>query len=248
MEILPAIDLLAGKCVRLIQGRYDRVINYEGDPLDTAARFCDAGATWLHIIDLDGARNGKIENLATLHKIVNRTGAKIQFGGGVRDEAAIQSALDAGAERVIVGTRALADWKWFDQAVHDRFSENRIALGLAARLGKLAVDAWTRETEQTALAVARAATDWPLATVVYTDIGRDGLLLGPNMRAIEALAAVSTVPITAAGGVSDLEDVRHLAKINLAGVVIGRAIYEGAIDLEAALAAARSGEGAGPET
>jgi phosphoribosylformimino-5-aminoimidazole carboxamide ribotide isomerase len=243
MEILPAIDLLGGKCVRLIQGRYDRVINYEGDPLDVANRFCAAGATWLHIIDLDGARNGKIENLATLRRIVAGTGAKVQFGGGVRDDAAIQSALDAGAERVIVGTRALADWKWFDQTVHERFSENRIALGLDARLGKLAVDAWTRDTEQTALDVARAAADWPLATIVYTDIGRDGLLLGPNIRAIEALAAVSSVPVTAAGGVSDLEDVRRLTTINLAGIVIGRAIYEGAVDLAEALAVARAGSG-----
>ena len=245
MEILPAIDLLGGKCVRLLQGRYDRVINYEGDPLDVAARFCAAGAAWLHVIDLDGARNGKIENLAMLRRIVTGTGAHVQFGGGVRDETAIQQALDAGAERVIIGTRALADWKWFEEVVQDRFSAQRIALGLDARLGKLAVDARMRDTEQMAVDVARAVAGWPLATIVYTDIGRDGLLLGPNIRAIDAMASVSTVPVTAAGGVSDLEDVRRLAAIDLGGVVIGRAIYEGAIELADALAVGRSGEGGG---
>jgi phosphoribosylformimino-5-aminoimidazole carboxamide ribotide isomerase len=238
MEILPAIDLLGGKCVRLIQGRYDRVIEYEGDPLDVARQFRGAGAAWLHVVDLAGARNGKIENLPTLRQIVARTGARVQFGGGVRDEAAIDAALQAGAERVIVGTRALQDWPWFEGMVHNPAYAGRIALGLDARLGKLAVHGWTRDTEQSAVDVARATAGWPLATIVYTDIGRDGLLLGPNLRAIAALAAAAPVPVIASGGVSDLEDVQRLSQMNLAGIVIGRAIYEHTIDLPAALAAA----------
>ena len=241
MEILPAIDLLGGKCVRLVQGRYDRVIPYESDPLDVARQFRDAGATWLHVIDLDGARDGRIENLAILRKIVSQTGARVQFGGGVRDEAAIQGALNVGAERVIVGTRALEDWDWFHAVVHRPEYAHRIALGLDARLGKLAVQGWTRQTGQKAVDVAKATDDWPLATIVYTDIGRDGLLLGPNLRAVAKMAAAARLPVTAAGGVSDLEDVRRLAEMKLSGVVIGRAIYEHALDLNEALRVAAGG-------
>ena len=236
MEILPAIDLLGGRCVRLMQGRYDRVIPYESDPLDVARQFRSAGATWLHVIDLDGARNGTIENLAILRQIVAQTGARVQFGGGVRDEAAVRAALEAGAERVIVGTRALEDWAWFEGVVHRPEYAQRIALGLDARLGRLAVQGWTRETGQTAVDVAQASDDWPLAAIVYTDIGRDGLLLGPNLRAIQKMAAAARHPVIAAGGVSDLEDVRRLAEMKLSGVVIGRAIYEHTLDLKDALA------------
>jgi phosphoribosylformimino-5-aminoimidazole carboxamide ribotide isomerase len=238
MEILPAIDLFDGKCVRLIQGRYDRVIEYERDPLEVAGRFCAAGARWLHVIDLDGARNGVIRNFDTLRRIVAETGAHVQFGGGVRDEAAIDAALAAGAERVIIGTRALQDWAWFKGVVHRPQYAGRLALGLDARLGKLAVQGWTCETDQAAVDVARTVAGWPLAIIVYTDIGRDGLLLGPNMRAIQTLADASPVPVTAAGGVSDLEDVRRLAQLKLEGIVIGRAIYERAIVLADALAVA----------
>jgi len=238
MDVLPAIDLLGGKCVRLVQGRYDRVIDYESDPLEVARQFRSAGAQWLHVVDLDGARNGRIENLAILEQIVKETGAHVQFGGGVRDEFAINAALRAGARRVIVGTRALEDWNWFEAVVHHPEYARRIALGLDARLGKLAVHAWTHETEQTAVDVARATAGWPLAALVYTDIAYDGLLLGPNLQAIEKLAAAAPSVVIASGGVSDLEDVRRLAQMKLAGIVIGRAIYEHAIDLKEAFAAA----------
>lgn len=238
MEILPAIDLLEGKCVRLVQGRYDRVIEYESDPLAIAGRFREAGAAWLHVIDLDGARSGHVANLDTLRRIIVETGARVEFGGGVRDEATIRAALQAGAARVIIGTRALEDWEWFRTIVHTPEFSGRIALGLDARLGKLAVRGWTRDTAQTAIEVARQAADWPLATIVYTDIGRDGLLLGPNLEAIRLLAAESRIPVVASGGVTDLDDVRRLTALNLAGIVIGRAIYEQTLDLKEALQAA----------
>lgn len=238
MDVLPAIDLLGGKCVRLLQGRYDRVIDYESDPLGVARQFRSAGAEWLHVVDLDGARNGRIANLTILEQIVKETGARVQFGGGVRDEFAINAALRAGAQRVIVGTRALEDWNWFEAVVHHPEYARRIALGLDARLGKLAVHGWTHETEQAAVDVARATAGWPLAAIVYTDIAYDGLLLGPNLQAIEKLAATSPTVVIASGGVSDLEDVRRLVQMKLAGIVIGRAIYERAIDLKEALAAA----------
>jgi phosphoribosylformimino-5-aminoimidazole carboxamide ribotide isomerase len=236
MEILPAIDLLEGKCVRLVQGRYDRVIEYESDPLAIAGRFREAGATWLHVIDWT-ARSATWPH-DTLRRIIVETGARVEFGGGVRDEATIRAALQAGAARVIIGTRALEDWEWFRTIVHTPEFSGRIALGLDARLGKLAVRGWTRDTAQTAIEVARQAADWPLATIVYTDIGRDGLLLGPNLEAIRLLAAESRIPVVASGGVTDLDDVRRLTALNLAGIVIGRAIYEQTLDLKEALQAA----------
>ncbi len=241
MDVLPAIDLLGGQCVRLIQGRYDRVIHYQSDPLEVAERFRAAGAAWLHVIDLDGARNGRIENLGTLRQIVRQTGLRVQFGGGVRDEQAISAALEAGASRVIIGTRALEDWKWFEGVVRRSEFAGRVALGLDARLGRLAVDGWRRDTQKQALDVVRAVAGWPLAAIVYTDIGRDGLLLGPNLRAIEEVAAVAASPVVASGGVSDLEDVRRLSQVPLSGLVIGRAIYEGTIELSAAMAVCTPG-------
>jgi phosphoribosylformimino-5-aminoimidazole carboxamide ribotide isomerase len=243
MDILPAIDLLGGNCVRLIQGRYDRVIYYERDPLEVAADFRAAGATWLHVIDLDGARDGRVANFGALRRIVQETRARVEFGGGVRDEATIAAALEAGAERVIVGTRALEDWDWFRKTVHRPEYVDRIILGLDARLGKLAVRGWTQETRRSAVEVAESAADWPLANIVYTDIGRDGLLLGPNIEAIKLLAARSTVPVIASGGVTDLDDVRRLVALSIAGIVIGRALYERAIDLRDALRVAAAAPG-----
>jgi phosphoribosylformimino-5-aminoimidazole carboxamide ribotide isomerase len=241
MEVLPAIDLLGGKCVRLVQGRFDRVIEYEQDPVEVANRFRGAGAHWIHVVDLEGARCGRIMNLDALQRIA-ATGARVEFGGGVRDEKAIRAALDTGVERVIIGTRALEDWEWFESVVHQPQFLNRLSLGLDARLGKLAIHGWTKDTQQTAVEVAQTVADWPLATICYTDIGRDGMLLGPNVEAIRALVPASAVPVVAAGGVTDLEDVRRLAQLNLEAIVIGRAIYEEGIDLKDALEVAYRGD------
>lgn len=238
MEILPAIDLLGGRCVRLLQGRYDRVIDYEADPVTVAEGFRADGAEWLHVVDLDGARSGRIENLDAVRQIGQQTGLKIQFGGGIRDEVSIQQALDVGAQRVIVGTRALEDWEWFHDLVHGPTYADRLALGLDARLGKLAVRGWTQETERLATDVVRAVRGWPLAAIVYTDIGRDGLLLGPNVHAIEMVQQVAATKVIAAGGVSDLEDVRRLQNAGVGGIVIGRAIYENLLQLRDAIVAA----------
>lgn len=238
MEIIPAIDLLDGRCVRLIQGRYDRVLSYERDPLDVARSFQDAGAQTLHVIDLNGARAGAPTNLEAIRRL-SSLGIRIQFGGGVRDEATIRAALDAGAERVIVGTRALEEPGWFRGMALNSAYAKRLCIGLDARLGKLATHGWTRETEQRAVEVVEGVADLPLAAVVYTDIGRDGTLLGPNLDAIRDLASFSRLPIIASGGVTDIDDIRRLSQLKLAGVVIGRAIYEGAIDLKAAIAASR---------
>lgn len=235
MDILPAIDLLEGSCVRLIQGRYDRVIDYQANPIEVATRFHEDGAEWTHVIDLDGARQGSVANIDALRQIVTDTGLKVQFGGGVREQDDIKAALDAGATRVIVGTRALEDWDWFRDIVHKPEFAGRISLGLDAKLGRLEVQGWTPETERTSAEVAEEVSGWPLATIVYTDIARDGLMLGPNLDAIRVIANTSAIPVVYCGGVTDLDDVRRMSELKLSGVVIGRAIYENAIALDEAI-------------
>lgn len=235
MEILPAIDLRDGRCVRLLQGNYDRQIDYSDDPVSQAKQFASAGAKWLHVVDLDGAREGRLCNLDTIATIINSTSMHVEVGGGIRDDATIQSLFQAGAARVVVGTRALEDWEWFRTIVHKPGYENRIALSLDSREGKLAVRGWTQMTERTAIDVAEAVADWPLGAIIYTDIGRDGMLLGPNMEAVRSLAEASNVPVVASGGVTDIEDIRRLVALPIIGIIIGRAIYERQIDLTEAI-------------
>ena len=239
MDILPAIDLRDGKCVRLLQGDYDKQIDYADDPLAVVAQFEQAGARWLHVVDLDGAREGRLCNLPTIERIVSETSLRVEVGGGLRDTGSIESLIDAGAARCVVGTRALEAWGWFSSLVQRPKCRSRIALGLDAREGRLAVRGWTEETNETALQVAERVEDCPLAAIIYTDIGRDGMLLGPNVEAVQTLAEHAAAPVIASGGVTNLEDVRRLAELPLAGIIIGRAIYEKQIDLAQAIQVAR---------
>ncbi len=239
MDILPAIDLRAGTCVRLIQGDYQRQIDYEDDPVAVAKRFVKDGARWLHSVDLDGAKEGELKNLDPIRCIVQETSLKVEVGGGIRNREAVNALLEAGVERVVIGTRAIEDWAWFEELVREPDHANRIVLGLDAREGLLATHGWIEQTTRTAIDVAEAVADWPLAAIVYTDISRDGMLLGPNIEAIRTLVDVAEVPVIAAGGVTDINDVKQLATMRLGGIIIGRAIYEGTLTLPDALAAAR---------
>ena len=239
MDILPAIDLRAGKCVRLLQGDYSRQIDYADDPVAVAGQFEQAGARWLHLVDLDGAREGRLCNLPVIERILGKTALKVEVGGGLREVDVIESLLAAGVARCVVGTKALEDWAWFEQLVGRPNCRGRICLGLDARQGKLAVRGWTKETSLTALEVADRVAEWPLAAIVFTDIGRDGMLLGANIAAMKEMAARSKVPVIASGGVTDVDDVRRLAKLPLLGIIIGRAIYEKQIDLAEAILIAR---------
>ncbi|MBI4578817.1 MAG: 1-(5-phosphoribosyl)-5-[(5-phosphoribosylamino)methylideneamino]imidazole-4-carboxamide isomerase [Planctomycetes bacterium] len=235
MDILPAIDLREGKCVRLLQGDYNQQIDYSNEPVAVAKQFEQAGARWLHLVDLDGAREGRLRNLPVLEQILRQTKLKLEVGGGLRDTATIEDLLSAGVGRCVVGTQALEDWAWFESLVHTPAMKDKIALGLDTRQGRLAVRGWTEERRETALQLAERVADWPLAAIIYTDIARDGMLLGPNMEAIKSLAEYSTVPVIASGGVTDIEDVKRLIRLPLLGIIIGRAIYEKQLDLAEAV-------------
>ena len=235
MEILPAIDLQGGKCVRLIQGDYQRQIHYSNDPVEVAKGFEQVGARWIHIVDLDGARSGCVENLTTIKAIISATSVKVQVGGGVRSLESIQELLEAGAKRVVLGTKALEDWDWFEGLVKREELAEKLALGLDAREGQLATHGWIDQTGQSAVELAKRVRGWPLGAIIYTDISRDGMLAGANLAAIKQLAQATDVPVIAAGGITRLADVIDLNKLPVAGMIIGRALYEGSINLSEAL-------------
>jgi phosphoribosylformimino-5-aminoimidazole carboxamide ribotide isomerase len=241
MEILPAIDLRAGKVVRLQRGDYDRQTTYSDDPSAVAETFLSAGARWIHVVDLDAAKSGRQTNLAAVKAILNSAGAsaKVELGGGIRDEETIRSTLEMGVSRVVIGSSALADWAWFSDMAHRSEFAGRLALGLDARGGLLAVHGWTQQTQATAIDVASKVRTWPLGAIVYTDINRDGMLEGPNIPATAELVAATDVPIIASGGVSTISDVRECKRIGCAGAIIGKAYYEGKLNLADACAAGR---------
>jgi len=238
MYIIPAIDLRDGECVRLIQGQYDRQINYRDDPTEQAREFSAAGAQWLHIVDLDGAKLGKPVNTDTISAIADLGLLKIEVGGGLRDEASIQQLLDTGVERVIIGTKAVQDFEWFSEMAV-KFN-GRIVLGLDARGSKVATHGWTEDSSVQMLDFAIEAAKLPLAALIYTDIARDGMMTGPNFEQTKALVEAVDVPVVASGGVNTIEDIKKLAEFNPEAAIIGRSLYEGALKLADAIEAAKA--------
>jgi phosphoribosylformimino-5-aminoimidazole carboxamide ribotide isomerase len=198
-----------------------------------ARRWVEQGAQWLHLVDLDGAREGRPLNGDSVRQIVSAAGVPCQLGGGLRTEADIETALAWGVTRVVVGTRALKAPGWFQQ-VCERWP-GKIVLGIDAREGRVAVEGWLEDSAISALDLARRCAAWPLAAIVYTDIGRDGMLQGANVEAMADMAAAVALPVIASGGVTTLDDVRRLAGAGLAGCIIGRALYEHRFDLREAL-------------
>jgi len=233
MYIIPAIDLRDGKCVRLIQGRYDRQINYRDDPVEQAREFSAAGAQWLHIIDLDGAKLGRPVNTATISAIVALGSLNIEVGGGLRDEASIKQLLGIGVNRVIIGTRAVSDFEWFGEMA--RKFAGKIVLGLDAKGSKVATHGWTQDSPQTLLEFAAQAAELPLAAIIYTDIAKDGMMKGPNFERTKALVEAVDIPVIASGGVNSIDDIRKLVEIGPEAAIIGRSLYEGALDLADAI-------------
>ena len=237
MYIIPAIDLMDGKCVRLIKGDYDRRIDYEDDPVKQAKEFVSAGAQWLHIVDLDGAKLGKPVNTETISAIVTLGQLKIEVGGGLRDEPSIKQLLDMGVERVIIGTKAVSNFEWFAEMTK-KFS-GKIALGLDARGSKVATHGWTKDNSKLLLEFAAEAARLPLAAIIYTDITKDGMMAGPNFERTKMLVEAVQAPVIASGGVTEIADIKKLAELRLEAVIIGRALYEGRLNLSDAINAAK---------
>jgi phosphoribosylformimino-5-aminoimidazole carboxamide ribotide isomerase len=240
MYVLPSIDLRAGQVVRLIQGDYDRQRTYGTDPAVVAREFAAAGATWIHVVDLDAARTGRPANTEAVRAIrAASEGLKVELGGGMRDDDAIEAALGELADRVVIGSAAMKDWPWFENLCRRAELAGRIALGLDARDGRVSIHGWTEQVDVAAVDVARRVTGWPLGAIVYTDIARDGMLGGFAAEATAEIVTATDVPVIASGGVSSLVDVARCREIGCAGAIIGRAYYEGAIDLAAAIEQAR---------
>ncbi len=241
MYVIPAIDLRDGKCVRLIQGEYHRQITYQDNPVKQAQEFSQAGAQWLHIVDLDGAKLGKPVNIEAISAIANLGQFKIEVGGGLRDEDSVKQLLDMGAERVIIGTKAVSDFAWFSE-ITEKFS-GKIALGIDARGSKVATHGWTQNSPQLLLDFAIEAAKLPLAAIIYTDIARDGMMTGPNLERTKALVGAVEVPVVASGGVSTIDNIKKLAELRVEAAIIGRALYEGTLKLSDAINAAMTSSG-----
>jgi phosphoribosylformimino-5-aminoimidazole carboxamide ribotide isomerase len=237
MKIYPAIDILGGQAVRLIQGRKDQTTVY-GDPIEMATKWVNKGAEWLHVVDLDGAFEGKPKNLGVLRDMTAAVPkAKIQVGGGIRGMSTVELLFDAGIERIVLGTAAVQDQEFVKNALAKH--SGRVAIGIDARDGNVQVSGWTEDSQIGAIDLARSLQDVGVRLVIYTDISRDGVLEGPNVEATRQMLASTHLSVIASGGVSSLKDVHRLAEINhprLEGVIIGKALYEGRIRIEEALA------------
>lgn len=238
MQVWPAIDLRGGKCVRLRQGDYDQETVFAEDPAAIARQFAQDGARHLHIVDLEGAREGLPVNLPSVQSILGAVNIECELGGGIRDEQSVCELLQFGLSRLVIGTSALIDPEWFRAAC--RQYPGKLALGIDARDGLAATEGWLKTSEVTAIDLARQFANEPLAAIVYTDIATDGMLRGPNVAAMAEMQAAVAVPVIASGGVTTTEDVARLAAAGLAGCIIGRALYEGTITLAEAIRAAQS--------
>ena len=236
MILYPAIDLKDGACVRLLRGDMEAATVFGTDPAAQARAFQDAGAEWLHLVDLNGAFAGQPVNADAVRAILAAVTIPAQLGGGIRDMATLEAWLDAGVARVILGTVAVENPELVAKAAAAH--PGRVAVGIDARAGKVATRGWAEETEITATDLARRFQDAGVAAIIYTDIDRDGAMGGPNVAATEALARAVTIPVIASGGVSSLHDLIALRDTGvIAGAISGRALYDGALDLTRALAA-----------
>ena len=237
MQVWPAIDLRGGKCVRLRQGDYDKETVFNDDPVAVALEFQEAGARHLHIVDLDGAREGSPVNLPVVQDIVAAVEMECELGGGVRDEQAIAELLGFGLGRLVVGTSAIEQPEWFSATC--KAFPDKLVLGLDARDGMVATDGWLKTSSVSAVELAQQFANEPLAAIVYTDIATDGMMAGPNVAAMKEMQDSMDLPVVASGGVTTLADVRSLAEAGLSGAIIGRALYEEAFDLREAIAVAK---------
>ncbi|MGI8477736.1 MAG: 1-(5-phosphoribosyl)-5-[(5-phosphoribosylamino)methylideneamino]imidazole-4-carboxamide isomerase [Thermomicrobiales bacterium] len=239
MIVYPAIDIRGGRCVRLIEGDFARETIFDADPVDAAERWRAAGATWLHIVDLDGAVAGSPQNLEAIRRIRASVALSIQLGGGLRDDGRVQDALAAGIERVVIGTAAVRD-RPFVERIAAAYGD-RVAVGLDARDGMLATAGWLEQTETDAARLAVELRAIGVATFIFTDIRRDGTLAGPNLPALRSLHETLGSGVIASGGIGTLADVEAVDALGVEGVIIGRALYDGRVDLAAAIRVTQPG-------
>ena len=236
MILFPAIDIKNGKVVRLKQGIFDKVTEYDPDPVKIAQKWEDQGAEWLHVIDLDGAKSGKMKNAGIIGNIAQSVKIPVQVGGGIRTEEDIQELLASGVSRVILGTKVIED-RDFLKSILARWPE-QIAVSLDCSNGMVAQQGWTKVTNIKATDFATELEDLGLRCLIYTDIKRDGMLTGPNFEALEELLDTVGIPIIASGGVANIEDIKKLGELDekgMIGAITGKAIYEGTLDFEEAL-------------
>ena len=237
MEIIPAIDIRGGKCVRLYQGDYARETVFSDDPVRVAVRWAALGARRIHVVDLDGARDGRQTNVAIVRSIVRAAECAVQTGGGMRDLEALRTTLDVGVSRVVLGTAAVKDAALLREAV--ALARDRLIVSVDARDGLLQVEGWTEATDMPAAAWIGQLAKSGVRRIVYTDISRDGGLEGPDFATYEELTSQTSVAVIAAGGVTTVDDVRRLSECGVEAAIVGRALYTGDIDLVEAMAAAR---------
>lgn len=233
MEIFPAIDIIGGEAVRLVKGDYDQKTVYNKRPEETAKAFADAGANYIHVVDLDGAKSGDTPNIETIKKIVNVSGLKVEVGGGIRSEEVIKKYLDAGVFRVILGTVAVENPAFVKDMV-DKYGDH-IAVGVDIKDGKVAIKGWTEVSTETCVDFCKKMERIGVKTIICTDISKDGLLSGTNMELYQNLSGELSLQIVASGGVTTLDDVKQLKEMNLYGTIMGKALYTGNIDLKEAL-------------
>ena len=243
MIIIPAVDIKDGRCVRLLQGRMDRETVFSNDPAAMAQRWQSLGAELIHLVDLNGAVDKTPRNLSTIDAILAAVRVPVQVGGGIRDMATIATYINRGVSRVVLGTEAIRNPDLVIQAA--RAFPGRIVVGIDARDGYVAIEGWTETTGTTAIDLARRFEDVGIAAINFTDIHRDGMQSGLNIEATRQLAEAVSIPIVASGGVSTIDDIKNLlplTAVGVQGVITGKALYSGSLDLRAAIALARTAE------
>jgi len=230
MIIYPAIDILNGKCVRLFKGDYSKVTEYSKNPLEVAIAFMNAGATHLHIVDLDGAKTDLSVNTEIIKSICSNTNLLVQTGGGIRTMERIKELISAGADRVVLGTVAIKNPDLVRLAVKEY--KEKIVVGIDALNDKVSVDGWTSSSDQNAISLAMIMKDMGVSSIVYTDISKDGTLEGPNIIALKEMILKTGLDVVASGGIKDIDDIEEVKKTGAYAVITGKAIYEGKISLE----------------
>lgn len=237
MRIYPAIDIKDGKCVRLLRGSFDDVTVYGDDPAEMAKRWESEGGEYIHVVDLDGALKGHGVNAEAIRRICESVSVPVQTGGGIRTMEDIEAKLSCGISRVIIGTKAVSDPEFIKNAVAKY--GNKIAIGIDAKDGKVAIEGWEKTTEFGAVEFAKKMAELGVKTIIYTDIATDGTLAGPNVEAMKEMASHVDVDVIASGGIGNMDHIMSLSGTGVEGVIVGRALYTGGVELAAAVEAAR---------